>query len=375
MSNLDLSELEKSYLIEAFHSKDLQGDRHFNHRCQQHLEHRFGSPSYLTPSCTSALELACILGEFGSCDEILLPSFSFSSLANACVLRGATPIFVDIDDQTLNISPQSVRNSITSKTKAILPVHYAGVACPMEELIQIANQHNLIIIEDAAQAYGSYYKDRPLGTIGQLGAFSFHQTKNIGCGEGGAILVNDLKYKDRAEIIREKGTNRRNFLEGKVDKYSWIDVGSSYLISELNAAVLLAQLEREQEIRKKRLELYDLYSKELESIGLTYGFKISRPPDYASRHNAHIFFLILPNSSMRILLEKFLNQRKIPAYRHFVSLHDSDAGRRFGKSYASLAVTESISECLLRLPISSLMSHIDVDLIISSIWEFFKNGR
>jgi dTDP-4-amino-4,6-dideoxygalactose transaminase len=342
---------EIEYLQEALKNRQLSGDGPFTKRCHKWLEENLGvSKSLLTHSCTAALEMAAILCDLGPGDEVIMPSYTFVSTANAVVLRGATPVFVDIHADTLNIDETKIADAITSKTKAIFPVHYAGVACEMDTIMALASKHGLLVVEDAAQALGATYKGRALGTIGHLGALSFHETKNVVSGEGGALLINDSRFHLRAEIIREKGTNRSQFFRGQVDKYTWVDIGSSYLPSELIAAVLLAQLEVSHEITSERMTVWQAYHdgfKDLEAKGF-----VRRPVTPEHRQmNAHIYFLITKSLDERTKLLKHLKDSGISSVFHYVPLHSSPAGRKFGRTHGDLSLTTDLADRMLRLPL------------------------
>lgn len=342
---------ELEYIAQAHANERLSGDGPFTRRCHEWLEQQVGcSKALLTHSCTAALEMAALLLELEPGDEVIMPSFTFVSTANAFVLRGATPVFVDIRPDTLNIDENLIEGAITSRTKAICVVHYAGVACEMDAIAAIAAKHCLPVVEDAAQGVMSSYKGRPLGGIADLGAFSFHETKNVISGEGGALLINDPKYRERAEIIREKGTNRSKFFRGQVDKYTWIDVGSSYLPGEIIAAFLAAQLEHATEITERRLAIWDRYhawAETLEAQGLA-----RRPvvPDHCT-HNAHMYYLVLPTHDRRHAFIDALKSQGIAAVFHYVPLHSTPAGRMYGRANGELPITDHTSDCLVRLPL------------------------
>jgi dTDP-4-amino-4,6-dideoxygalactose transaminase len=358
---------EIDYIREALASPHLSGDGAFTRRCHAWLERETGSrKALLTHSCTAALEMAALLAGIGPGDEVILPSFTFASTANAFVLRGAVPVFVDIDEQTLNLDPSEVRNGITGRTRAVVPVHYAGVGCDMDAIMEIAGEHRLVVIEDAAQGILARYRGRPLGGIGHLGALSFHETKNLMSGEGGALLVNDRGLVQRAEIIREKGTNRSQFFRGEVDKYTWVDVGSSYLPSELTAAFLWAQCEAAEEIRKRRLAVWSRYHERLG--GLERAGRVRRPvvpPDRDS--NAHIYYLLLADLAERTRVLERLKQAGVNAVFHYVPLHSSPAGQRFGRAVGRLATTDSASDRLIRLPLWVGMGDPEVEYVVDSV--------
>lgn len=341
---------ELKYISQVHAEGKLSGDGPFTKKCQTWLETNVGcKKAFLTHSCTAALEMAAILLDLQPGDEIIMPSYTFVSTANAFVLRGAIPVFVDIRPDTLNIDETKIAAAITSKTKAIVPVHYAGVSCEMDAILSIAKQHNLYVIEDAAQGIFSSYKGRPLGSMGHLAAYSFHETKNIISGEGGALLINDQQFVERAEIIREKGTNRSRFFRGQVDKYTWVDIGSSFLPGELIAAFLWAQMESAEEITAKRLAIWDRYHVELSQLEDQQ--KIRRPivPENI-QHNAHMYYMLLPNLEARTRFTSDLKEKDIYSAFHYVPLHDSFYGKQFGRSSGSLDLTIAISEQLVRLP-------------------------
>ncbi len=342
---------ELSYIAEAHANGHLSGDGMFTTRCNEWLEQQTGTrKALLTHSCSAALEMAAILADIQPGDEVIMPSFTFVSTANAFVLRGATPVFVDIRKDTLNMDESKVEAAISDKTKAIVPVHYAGVGCDMDAVMSIANRHGLLVIEDAAQGVLSSYNGKALGTIGDLGALSFHETKNIISGEGGALLVNKSELIDRAEIIREKGTNRNSFFRGEVDKYTWVDIGSSYLPSELAAAFLWAQMEQAEEITGRRLAMWDAYHTGFEKLELE---GLVRRPVVPQRciHNAHMYYLLLPTANARTQFIHSLDNDDIHSVFHYVPLHSSPMGIRHGRRADDLDVTCNISERLVRLPL------------------------
>ena len=339
------------YISQAHHRGMLAGDGHFTRQCHAWLEAQAGCrKAFLTHSCTAALEMAAILADIGPGDEVIMPSYTFVSTANAFVLRGGVPVFVDIHPDTLNLDETRIEAAITDKTKAVVPVHYAGVGCNMEAIMEIADRHKLLVIEDAAQGVMAKRNGRPLGAIGHLGAFSFHETKNVISGEGGALLINDERFVERAEIIREKGTNRSQFFRGQIDKYTWVDVGSSYLPGEVIAAFLLAQLENADEITRRRLEIWQQYHTgfaDLEAQG-----HVRRPIHPAEcQHNAHMYYLLLEDLNVRTTLMQYLKEKGVNTVFHYVPLHSSPAGRRYGRVSHELPVTDSVSNRLLRLPL------------------------
>lgn len=338
--------------IEKSHSVgNLSGDGAFTKQSSRWLESKTGcKKALLTHSCTGALEMAAILANIQPGDEVILPSYTFVSTANAFVLRGGIPVFVDIRPDTLNINEALIEAAVTSRTKVICPVHYAGVGCEMDTIMQIAEKHNLLVIEDAAQGVMSYYKGKMLGSIGDMGTYSFHETKNIISGEGGALLVNDNAYIDRAEIIREKGTNRSQFYEGKVDKYTWQDMGSSYLPGEDTAAFLLAQLEKADEITNARLAIWDKYHQALHHLEEKGDIRRPVIPEEC-QHNAHMYYILLDSNDTRTrLIDTFKKQNIHPVF-HYIPLHSSPGGMRFGRASGEMTHTDDLSARLLRLPL------------------------
>ncbi|MFC1695170.1 dTDP-4-amino-4,6-dideoxygalactose transaminase [Pseudomonadota bacterium] len=338
------------YITEAHAKGQLSGDGEFTRRCSAWLEQRIGcDKALLTHSCTAALEMSAILSDLDPGDEVIMPSYTFVSTANAFVLRGAVPVFVDIRPDTLNLDESLLEAAITDRTRAVVPMHYAGVACEMDTIMEIATRRDLVVIEDAAQGIMSTYKGRPLGSIGQMGTLSFHETKNIISGEGGALLVNGEREAGRAEIIREKGTNRKAFFRGEVDKYSWVDIGSSFLPSDMIAAYLWAQMEEADAITKRRLMLWDNYHRELEALeeqGL-----LRRPVVPADcQHNAHMYYILLPSAEKRSTLIEQLKSKGIHSVFHYVPLHSSEMGRKIGRASGGLERTTDLASRLLRLP-------------------------
>jgi dTDP-4-amino-4,6-dideoxygalactose transaminase len=342
---------ELVYVAEAQRNHQLSGDGPFTKRCHQWIEQQTGcAKALLTHSCTSALDLAALLLDIKSGDEIILPSYTFVSTANAFVLRGAVPVFVDIREDTLNLDERLIEAAITPRTRAIVPVHYAGVACEMDSIVAIAKRHNLRIVEDAAQGIMASYKGRALGAIGDIGSFSFHETKNIHSGEAGCLLLRDQDLILRAEIMREKGTDRSRFFRGEVDKYTWQDVGSSFLPNEITAAFLWAQLEEAQHITRERMAIWQRYHERLaplERQGL-----LRRPIVPADcQHNGHLYYVLLSPEFDRQIVLDHLKANQINAVFHYVPLHSSPAGLRFGRAHGELALTTSLSRRLIRLPI------------------------
>jgi len=356
---------EEKYIKEAISSRNLAGDGRFTKKCQSFLaSFTKANDVLLTSSCTHALELSALLCDIQLGDEVIMSSFTFVSSANAFVLRGARIVYVDIDPDTMNINAALIEAAITQNTKAILVMHYAGVACAMNKIMAIAEKHHLFVIEDAAQCIDSYYHKKHLGSIGHLGAFSFHSTKNIHCGEGGALLINDERLVKRAEIIREKGTNRKSFIRGEVDKYSWVDIGSSYLMSELNAAFLYAQLQQTTIVTEKRIAFWETYNRNLEGI---------KPKEFATalQHNAHIYFIKCKNKEERSKLIQFLKKKKISTVFHYVPLHSSKKGMESGRFNGEDLFTTKESERLLRLPLYYDLENIE--LVIKSLNEFYSS--
>jgi dTDP-4-amino-4,6-dideoxygalactose transaminase len=361
---------ELEFIAEAHANGHLSGDGPFTRRCHAWLERTTGArKALLTHSCTAALEMAALLLDLEPGDEVVMPSFTFVSTANAFVLRGAVPVFVDIREDTLNIDENLIEAAMTPRTRAICVVHYAGVACEMDAINAIAAKHGVAVIEDAAQGILSTYKGRPLGTLGALGALSFHETKNLIAGEGGALLVADPRFVERAEIIREKGTNRSQFFRGQVDKYTWVDVGSSYLPSEILAAFLAAQIEEAESITKRRLAIWQRYHDafaDLEAAG-----RLRRPivPAHC-RHNAHMYYLLLRDLDERTRFIHVLKEAGIHPVFHYVPLHSAPAGRRFGRAIGELPVTTRTSECLVRLPL--WLPDMDQARVIEAVLGFFR---
>ena len=339
------------YIAQAHHGGQLAGDGPFTKKCHLWLEKRTSAKrALLTHSCTAALEMTAMLARVGPGDEVIMPSFTFVSTANAFVLRGATPVFVDIRPDTLNIDETRIEAAITSRTKAIAVVHYAGVGCEMDAILEIAQRHKLLVIEDAAQGMMARYKGRALGSFGQMSTLSFHETKNLVSGEGGALLINDLEFAERAEIIREKGTNRSQFFRGQVDKYTWVEVGSSYLPGELIAAFLWAQLEEATPITTQRMLLWERYHEafaELEAKD-----RLRRPiVPHDCEHNAHMYYLLLPSLDARTRFIASLRSRGVQAVFHYVPLHSAPAGQKYGRVAGSMQHTDALSDRLVRLPL------------------------
>lgn len=364
---------EIEYMQSAMNSGKLCGDGGFTRRCQQWMEQRFGSKKVLlTPSCTASLEMAALLIDLQPGDEVIMPSYTFVSTANAFVLRGARIVFVDVRPDTMNIDEMLIEAAITEKTRAIVPVHYAGVACEMDTIMALAAKHKLFVIEDAAQGVMSRYKGRALGTIGHIGCFSFHETKNYTAGgEGGATLINDASLVERAEIVREKGTNRSQFFRGQVDKYTWRDMGSSYLMADLQAAYLWAQLEAAERINQQRLRIWQRYYDALQPLAAQG--RISLPVIPAScEHNAHMFYIKLRDQDDRQALINWMKEAEILTVFHYIPLHSSPAGERFSQFVGDDRFTTRESERLLRLPLFYNLSDNNQSTIISSLLSFFS---
>ena len=361
---------EEAYIEQAIEGGKLCGDGPFTKKCSAWMKERFHSREVLlTTSCTHALEMSAFLCDIHPGDEVIMPSYTFVSTANAFVLQGAKIVFVDIRPDTMNIDETKIEAAVTEKTKAIVPVHYAGVACEMDTILAIAKKYGLKVVEDAAQGVNAWYKGRALGTIGDFGCYSFHETKNYTMGEGGALLFQHQKYLERAEILREKGTNRSKFFRGQIDKYTWMDYGSSYLPGELNAAYLYGQLEACGKINDKRLELWERYYqglKELEEAG-----KIELPvvPEYAV-HNAHMFYIKARDMEQRTRLISWLKEHGIMSVFHYIPLHSAPAGRKFGRFSGEDVYTTKESERLMRLPMFYNLSMEEVDTVIRTIREF-----
>jgi dTDP-4-amino-4,6-dideoxygalactose transaminase len=354
-------------------SKKFAGDGEFTKLCSDYISNKFSvKKTLLTTSCTHALEMAALLIDIKEGDEVIMPSYTFVSTANAFVLRGAKIIFVDIDSNTLNIDLDSVERAITPKTKAIVPVHYAGISCDMVKMMELAKKHNIYVIEDAAQAINSKFGDKYLGTFGDFGCYSFHETKNIHCGEGGALLINNDDFINRAEIIREKGTDRSLFIKGVVDKYTWREKGSSYLMSELNAAFLYAQLQACDSLILSRLKLWNKYFEIFSKNKMNLNFDVLNCNEL-SIHNAHIFILILENKEMRDNLMMFLNSKGIQTTFHYIPLHTSPAGKVYGEFMGNDINTTNMSERILRLPLHNELDENDIEFISSTVLTFLNS--
>ena len=363
---------ETEYIMQAVKAQKICGDGQFTKKCNAWLETKTGTTkALLTTSCTHATELAALLADVKTGDEVIMPSYTFVSTADAFVLRGAVPVFVDIRPDTMNIDEKKIEAAITDKTVGIVPVHYAGVACEMDTIMDIAKRHNLWVIEDAAQGIMSTYKGKALGTFGEFGCFSFHETKNYSMGEGGALLIRDEKYIEDAEIIREKGTNRSKFYRGQIDKYTWVNYGSSYLPSDMNAAYLWAQLEMAEEINDWRLRVWNRYYELL--TPLAEAGKIELPTVPADCvHNAHMFYIKTKDIEERTCLIDFLKENGILSVFHYIPLHSAPAGLRFGRFHGEDEYTTKESERLLRLPLYYGLKDEEVDYICSKVKDFYK---
>lgn len=362
---------EDKYIKQAIDSRKICGDGQFTKKCNEKFEKITGAKKVLmTTSGTSALEMAALLADIKPGDEVIMPSYTFVSTANAFVLRGATIVFVDIRPDTMNIDENLIEDAITEKTKAIVPVHYGGVACEMDTICDIAKRHNLVVVEDAAQGVMGFYKGRALGSIGDFGCYSFHETKNYSMGEGGAVLVNHEKNVERAEIIREKGTNRTKFFRGQVDKYTWIDLGSSYLQSELNCAYLYAQIENPDIISNDRLQSWNTYYELLTPLKEKGCIDLPVVPE-GCVHNAHMFYIKTKDLEERSKLIVFLKENGIGAVFHYIPLHSSPAGQQFGRFHSEDKYTTKESERLLRLPMYYGLEKKDIEYVVSKIKEFY----
>jgi dTDP-4-amino-4,6-dideoxygalactose transaminase len=358
---------ERLYIEEVLKGKQFSGNNFFSKKCASWLEEHIGcAKAIVVPSGTAALEMMMILAGIGPGDEVILPPFTFSSTANAVALRGATPVFADIRPDTMNIDEKHIEAAITSKTKAICPVYYAGVACDMEAIESLAKRYGVLVLPDAAQAIGSVYKGQPLCSYGHMAALSFHETKNIHCGEGGALLLNDAAFVERAEIVMEKGTDRSKFFRGEIDKYSWVDIGSSFLMNEVTAAFLYAQLEQAEKIIERRVELWDLYYRSLE--GLEKEGKLLRPRSMEGcAHNGHIFWILLNDAATRDRLIYELKDKDIGAVFHYIPLHDAPMGLNF--SSGNLSISKEYPTRLLRLPLYVELTPQEITQVVEALRE------
>ena len=362
---------ETEYMKAAIDSHKICGDGEFTKRCNAWIEEHTGTAkALLTTSGTQALEMAALLSDIQPGDEVILPSYTFVSTANAFVLRGAKLVFVDISPDTMNIDEKLIEDAITDKTRAIVPVHYAGVGCEMDTIMDIAKRHNLVVVEDAAQGVNAFYKGRALGSIGDYGCFSFHETKNYSMGEGGAILINRPEQIEDAEIIREKGTDRSRFFRGQVDKYTWVNIGSSFLPSDINAAYLMAQLEMADEINENRLQSWTRYNEGLQDLAQEGVIELPYIPEECT-HNAHMFYIKTKDMEKRKALISYLKERDIAAVFHYVPLHSAPAGLRFGRFHGEDRYTTKESERLLRLPMYYNLSESDQQKVIDAVHGFY----
>jgi len=363
---------EEQYILESIKSPKISGDGPFTQKCHEWFEKKIQCKKVLlTTSCTHALEMTAILLDIQEGDEVIMPSYTFVSTANAFVLRGAKIVFIDIRPDTMNIDETLIEQAITEKTKVIVPVHYAGVSCEMDIIMDIANRHDLFVVEDAAQGMMSSYKGKALGTIGHLGTFSFHETKNYtSAGEGGLLIINDDRFKERAEVIREKGTNRSQFFRGMVDKYSWVDVGSSYLMNDVSAAYLWGQLEKADEINSNRLENWNTYYKALSPLAEKGLLELPVIPQEC-KHNAHMFYVKVKDLGTRTKLLEYLKKNDILAVFHYIPLHSAPAGLKFGIFEGDDIFTTQESEKLVRLPIYYGISKEEVNIVFQTIFKFF----
>ena len=363
---------EDEYVKQAIHSHKISGDGQFTHKCNEWMESRFQAQKVLlTTSGTTALDMAALLSDFEPGDEVILPSYTFSSTATAAVLAGAKLVFVDIRPDTMNLDEKKIRHAITDRTRAIIVVHYAGVSCEMDSILSIAREYGLKVIEDAAQGVMSRYKGKALGTIGDLGCYSFHETKNYSMGEGGALVINDPEYNDRAEILREKGTNRARFFRGQVDKYTWVDFGDSYLPSEMNAAYLWAQLEQADEINRYRLNCWNTYHDAFQKLKAAGKVELPYIPEECE-HNAHMYYIKAKNLKERSTLIAHLKKKGIMAVFHYVPLHSAPAGIKYGRFDGTDEFTTKESERLVRLPMYYGLTEEDQNKVIDGVCKFYN---
>ena len=363
---------ETEYIAQAIRNMKISGDGEFTKKCNTWIEEKTGTAAaLLTTSCTHATEMAALLAGIKPGDEVIMPSYTFVSTADAFVLRGATAVFVDIRPDTMNIDETLIEDAITDKTKAIVPVHYAGVGCEMDTIMDIAKRHDLLVIEDAAQGVMSTYKGKALGAIGDYGCFSFHETKNYSMGEGGALLIKDPANKERAEIIREKGTNRSKFFRGQIDKYTWVDAGSSYLPSDMNAAYLWAQLEKADEINDDRMASWNLYYEMLSPLKEAGRIELPTVPEHCT-HNAHMFYVKAKDLEERSALIRSLKAKDLSAVFHYIPLHGAPAGQRYGRFHGEDRYTTKESDRLVRLPMYYGLEPENVEKICDAVKEFYK---
>ena len=365
---------EMDYIKECVENQKICGDGVFTKKCNEWIEKKTGTAKcLLTTSCTHALEMAALLSDIKPGDEVIMPAFTFVSTADAFVLRGAVPVFVDIRPDTMNIDENLIEAAITKKTKAIVPVHYAGVACEMDKILELAKKYHLVVIEDAAQGVMSEYKGKALGTIGDFGCFSFHETKNYSMGEGGALLVKDEAHIEDAEIIREKGTNRSKFYRGQIDKYTWVNYGSSYLPSDMNAAYLYAQLEMAEEINGQRLDCWECYYENLKPLQEKGVLELPVVPE-GCVHNAHMFYIKLKDIEVRTKFIEYMKGQGIMSVFHYIPLHTAPAGLKYGRFHGEDVYTTAESERLTRLPMFYGLTLEQVDFICDKIFNFFEEA-
>ena len=363
---------EIKYIEEAVKAQKICGDGQFTKKCNKWFEDKTGAAKVLlTTSCTHATELAALLLDIQPGDEVIMPAYTFVSTADAFVLRGATAVFVDINPKTMNIDENLIEDAITEKTKAIVPVHYAGVSCEMDKIMEIAKKHNLYVVEDAAQGVMSTYKGKALGTIGDYGCYSFHETKNYSMGEGGALLIRDGKNAERAEIIREKGTNRSKFFRGQIDKYTWVEAGSSYLPSDMNAAYLWAQLQKADEINENRLQSWNRYYEGLKDLEEAGKIELPYIPEYCE-HNAHMFYIKAKDLEERSALISYLKENGVTAVFHYIPLHTAPAGKEYGRFHGEDKYTTKESERIIRLPMYYELDEQDAKKVMDLIHTFYK---
>jgi dTDP-4-amino-4,6-dideoxygalactose transaminase len=361
---------EVDYVLEAVRNMHISGDGAFTRKCQGLLERELGvRRALLTTSCTDALEMAALLLQVQEGDEVIVPAFAFVSTVNAFVMRGATPRFADIRADTLNLDETVLESLISEHTRAIVVVHYAGVGCEMDAILSIASRYRLAVVEDNAHGLFAQYKGRFLGTFGELATQSFHETKNFTCGEGGALLINDAQYSDRADVLRDKGTNRKRFFEGEVDKYTWVDIGSSFLPSDMLAAFLYAQLERKDEIQQHRRSAWEFYRDSLTSWAAEQGVSLPFVPSYCE-HPSHLFYLVLPSSDDRLMMMDHMKDRGISVVFHYQPLHLSEMGRKLGGQRGQCPVTERVADCLIRLPLFHGITKQQQEAVVSAILEY-----
>lgn len=363
---------ELEYVKESIENHHICGDGEFTKRCSAWMEEHYGAQKVLlTTSCTHALEMAVLLCDIEPGDEIIMPSYTFSSTAAAAVMHGAKLVFVDIRPDTMNLDERLIEDAITERTKAIMPVHYAGIGCEMDTILAIAKKHHLKVIEDAAQGVQAYYKGQALGTLGDFGCYSFHETKNYTMGEGGALVIKEEAYNEKAEILREKGTNRSKFFRGQIDKYTWVDSGSSYLPSDMNAAYLWAQLELAEQMNEDRLASWNYYDGALKELAKEGRIEQPFVPEYA-KHNAHMYYVKAKDIRERSALIQFLKEQGVQTVFHYIPLHSAPAGEKFGRFHGEDRYTTKESERLLRLPMYYQMTESDREYVVEKIYEFYR---